>query len=131
MLPIYQIQVIKSDSKSSSRDRRVVRRQLMRHFISNGTDQCQNGSSNLITSYREQPRSIRDVVAYPARPPIAVTTRTNHAPSSFGEQVQVSQSLTSSRKKENCNTKVHGGRGLEPVKLVRDPPSSRQSPEHP
>ena len=29
------------------------------HFTSNGTDQCQNGSSNLLIAYREQPRSTR------------------------------------------------------------------------
>ena len=48
-------QVIKSDSKKFSSSRRVTRKQVMRHVTSNGTDQCQNGSSNLITTYREQP----------------------------------------------------------------------------
>ena len=43
--------------KKFSVSRRVTRRQVMRHFTSNGTDQCRNGSSNLLTSYREQPRS--------------------------------------------------------------------------
>ena len=33
---------------------------------SNGTDQYQNGLSNLLTPHREQPRSTRIVVAYPA-----------------------------------------------------------------
>ncbi|CAN0369132.1 unnamed protein product, partial [Ascophyllum nodosum] len=32
---------------------------------SNGTDQLQNSSSNLLTPYREQPRSTRIFVAYP------------------------------------------------------------------
>ena len=31
----------------------------MRHLMSNGTDQCRNGSSNLIIPYREQPRLSR------------------------------------------------------------------------
>ena len=31
----------------------------MRHFTSNGTDQCQNDSSDLLTPYREQPQSTR------------------------------------------------------------------------
>ena len=37
----------------------------MRHFSSNVTDRCPDGSSNLLTPYREQPRSIRIVVAHP------------------------------------------------------------------
>ena len=32
--------------------RRVTRRQVMRHFTSNGTDQCRNGSSKLLIPYR-------------------------------------------------------------------------------
>ena len=39
--------------------RRDTRRQVMRHFTSNGTDQYQNGSSNLLSPCREQPRSTR------------------------------------------------------------------------
>ena len=46
----------------------------------NGTDQYQNGSSNLLTPYREQPRSTRIVVAYP-RSAFSATKRTNYAPS--------------------------------------------------
>ena len=49
-------------SKTFSSSRRVARRQVMQHFTSNGTDQCQTGSSNLLTLYREQPRSTRIVV---------------------------------------------------------------------
>ena len=52
--------------------RRVTRRQVMRHFTSNGTDQCQNSSSNLLTPYREQPRSARIVVESP-RPAFSAT----------------------------------------------------------
>ena len=51
---------------------------------SNGTDQYQNGSSNLLTPYREQPRSTRIVVAYP-RPAFSATNRTNYAPTSFDQ----------------------------------------------
>ena len=36
---------------------RVTRRQVVGHFTSNGTNQCRNGSSNLLIPYREQPRS--------------------------------------------------------------------------
>ena len=64
------------------------------------TDQYQNGSSNLLTPYREQPRSTRIVVAYP-RPAFSATKRTNYAPTSFDQQVQVSQGHTSYKNKEN------------------------------
>ena len=67
---------------------------------SNGTYQCQNCSSNLLTPYREQPRSTRIVVAYP-RPAFSATKRTNDAPTSFDQQVQVSQGHTLYRNKEN------------------------------
>ena len=53
---------------------------------SNGTDQYQNGSSNLLTPYREQPRSTRNVVAYP-RPAFSAKKRKNYAPTSFDQQV--------------------------------------------
>ena len=36
----------------------------MRDFTSNGTNQCQNGSSNLLTPHLEQSRPTRIVVAY-------------------------------------------------------------------
>ena len=64
---------------------RVIQRQVMRHFTSNGTGQCQNGSSNLLTPYRERPRWTRVVVAYP-RPAFSAPKRTTHAPVSFDEQ---------------------------------------------
>ena len=56
-----------------------VTRQVMRHFTRNGTDHCQNGSSNLLTPYRQQSRSTRIVVAYP-RPAFSAIKRINHAP---------------------------------------------------
>ena len=102
----------------------IQRRQVMQQFTSNGTDRYQNSSSNLLTPYREQPRSTLIVVAY-QRPVLSVTRRTNHAPISFDQQVQVSQGHTSCRNKENCNTEVDGGGGLELVKLAREPASRR------
>ena len=39
-----------------------------------------------------------------------------------------SKDLTSCRKKENRSTGVHGGGGYEPVKLAREPASSRPKP---
>ena len=71
----------------------------MRHFISNGTEQCQNDSSNLLTPYRKQPRPTRIVVTYP-RPAFSEIKRTNHAPINFDQQAQVSQGPTSYRNKE-------------------------------
>ena len=49
---------------------------------SNGTHQYQNGSSNLLTPYREQPRSTRNVVAHP-RPAFSAKKRKNYTPTSF------------------------------------------------
>ena len=66
---------------------------------SNGTDQYQNGSSNLLTPYREQPRSTRNVAAYP-RPAFSAKQRKNYAPTSFDQQVQVSQGHTLYRNKK-------------------------------
>ena len=67
--------IIKSDPKSFSSSRRVTRRQVMRSFTSsNGTDQLQNGSSNLLTPYGEQPRLTRTVVTYP-RPAFSAAKR--------------------------------------------------------
>ena len=94
---------------------------------SNGTGQCQNGSSNLLTPYWEQPRSTRIVVAYP-RPAYSAAKRTNYAPVNFDQQVQVSQGHTSYRNKEDWNTEVHGGGGLELAKPAREPASSRSKP---
>ena len=93
--------VTKNDAKSFYNSfRRVTPRQVKRHFTSNGTDQCHNGSSNLLIPYREQPRSTWIVVAYP-RPEFSATKRTNHAPINFDQQTQVSQGHTYYRKKEN------------------------------
>ena len=72
----------KGRSKCFPSSRRVTRRRVMRHFTRNGTDQCQNGSSNLLTPCREQSRSARIVLAYP-RPAFSATKRTNHARISF------------------------------------------------
>ena len=71
-------------------------RQNVCDSTSNGTDQYQNGSSNLLTPYREQPRSTRIVVAYP-RTAFSATKRTNSI--SFDQRVQVSQGHTSYKRK--------------------------------
>ena len=77
--------VIKSDSKSFSSYRRVTRRQGTRHVTRNDIDQCQNGSSNLLTPYQKQPRSARIVIT-PPRPVISTSKRTNHAIIRFDQQ---------------------------------------------
>ena len=123
--PIHQSNQKRLQKFSSSR--RVTRRQVMRDFIGNGTDQCQNGSSNILIPYREQPRSTPIVVAYP-RLAFSATKRTNHAPISFDQHAQVSQGRTSCRNKETFNTQVHGGGGLELVKPRREPASIRPKP---
>ena len=94
---------------------------------SNGADQYQNSSSNLLTPYREQPRSTRIVAAYP-RPAFSATNRTNYAPTSFDQRIQVSQGHTPYKNKENRNTEVHGGGGLDLVRPGREPASSRPKP---
>ena len=94
--PTKSSRVIQKFSSSG----RVTRRQVMQHFTGNGTDQCRNGSLNLLIPYREQPRSTRMVVAYP-RPAFSATKRTNQAPISFDHQAQVSQGHTSCRNNEN------------------------------
>ena len=78
--------------------------------------------------YREQPRSTRIVVAYPRPAAFSATERTNYAPTSFDQQVQVSQSHTSYKSRESRNTEVHGGGGLGLVKPAREPASSRSKP---
>ena len=78
--------VAKRDTKRFPSYQRVTRRQVMRHFTSNGTDQYQNGLSNFLIAYREQPRSTRIIVAYPG-PAFSATKRTNHAPIRFDQQV--------------------------------------------
>ena len=75
-------------------------RQKVCDSTSNDTDQYQNGSSNLRTPYREQPRSTRIVVDYP-RPAFSETKLTNYAPTSFDQQVQVSQGQTSYKNQGN------------------------------
>ena len=121
--------VIKNHSKrfSSPRCRRVTRRQVMRRFTSNGTDQCQNGASKFLTPHLEKPRSTRIVVAYP-RPAFSATNQTNHAPISFDQQAHASQGRAACRNKKNCNTEVYGSGGLELIEPAREPASSRQKP---
>ena len=54
--------------------------------------------------------------------------RENYAPTSFDQQVQVSQGHTLYRNKKYGNTEVHGGGGLDLVKPARKPACSRPKP---
>ena len=98
-------------------------------FTSNGTDQqYQNGSSNLLTPYREQPRTTRNVAAYP-RPAFSTKNLKNYALTSFDQQVQASQGHTLYRNMKSLKyAEVHGGGGLKLVKPAREPPSRRPKP---
>ena len=101
VLPHLPNKVFKSDLKGfpTCSYRRVARKQIMRHFTSNGTNQCQNGSSDLLTLYQKQPRSTRIVVVY-LRPAFSATKRTDYALIGFDQQAEVSQGQTSRRKKK-------------------------------
>ena len=68
------------------------RKIVMRLYAGNGTDQYQNGSSDLLTPYREQPRSTRIAIAYP-RPAFSAKNRKNYAPTSFQQNYKFSRSL--------------------------------------
>ena len=63
-------------------------------------NQWHRPTSKLLTPYREQHRSTRIVVAQP-RPAFSATKRTNYTPTSFDQQVQVSQGHTLYKDKKN------------------------------
>ena len=56
------------------------RKNVMRLYSGNGTDQYQNDSPKLLTPYREQPRSTRIVVAYPRLASCLSNKTDNHQP---------------------------------------------------
>ena len=102
----------------------------MRHCTgANDTDQCQNSSSNLLSPYREQPRSAWNVVAYP-RPAFSAKRRTNHAPISVDQQAaQVSQGHASYRnKKIEIPSSMVVETLIELMKPAREPASSHPKP---
>ena len=59
---------------------------------------------------------------------VSATKRMNYAPTSFDQQVQVSQCHTSYKNMENGNTEVHGGGGLQLVKPAREPAFGHPKP---
>ena len=63
-----------------------------------------------------------------SRAEFSATKWTNYAPTSFDQHVQVSQGHTSYKNRENWDTEVHGGGGLELVKPAGEPASSRPKP---
>ena len=104
-----------------------TRRQVTRHLTSSEANQCQNGSSNFLTSYREEPQPTRTVLVYP-RSVLSAKERNNYTPCRYDNQTQFSQGHTSCRNKGNCSTEVQGSGCLERVNLARDPASSHPKP---
>ena len=119
--------VLKHDSKRFCCCWRLTERQVMRYLTRNGSNRYQNGSSNLLTPYREQPRLTRIVISSP-RPLFSAAKRTHHAPIRFDQQAHISQGHTSYRNKENGNIDVYGGASLELVRLAHEPASSSPKP---
>ena len=78
------------------------------------------------TLYREQPRSTR--ILSPTHDQRSQQQIGQIRSNQFYQQFQVSQGHTSYKNKENLNTEVHGGGGLELVKPAREPASSRPKP---
>ena len=99
----------------------------MRYLTRNGSNRYQNGSSNLLTPYREQPRRTRIVVSSP-RPLLSAAKRTHHAPIRFNQQAHNSHGHMPYRNKENGNIDVYGGGSLELVRLAHEPASSLPKP---
>ena len=95
---------------------------------SNDTDQYQNGSSNLLTPYISRATSIDSDCCRLPTTSVLSNKPDKYVPTSFDQQVQVSQGHTSYKNKKNRNTEVHGGGGLELVKLAREPASNRSKP---
>ena len=107
--------------------RRATRSYVMRHFFTgNGTDQCQNGSSILVTPYCIESNFDGLVLLSP----------THGQRSQQGSGQIMLQSLLISKPKflkatghaeirKHCKTEVHGGGGLELMKPAREPASSR------
>ena len=89
--------------------------------------QCQNGLLDFLTPYRKQPRSTRNVFAYPW-PAFLATKRINHTPTRFDHQDQVPQGPTPRKNTENYNTEVHDDGGLELVKPVHEASPIRSKP---
>ena len=119
--------VLKRDSKRFSCCWRLTGRQVMRYLTRNGSNRYQNGSSNLLTPYREQPPLTRIVISSP-RPLFSAAKQTYHAPMRFDQQAHNSQGHTSYRNKENGNIDVYRGASLELVRLAHEPASSLPKP---
>ena len=110
--------------------RRITRGQVMRHFTRNGTEWCQNGSSNLLIPYREQPRNLDRLV-------LLSPTHGKRSQQQSG-QITLQSILINKVKflkathhieiKKIDNIEVHGGGGLGLVKPARGPASSRPRP---
>ena len=119
--------VLKRDSKRFCCCWRLTERQVMRYLTLNGSNRYQNGSSNFLTPYREQPQLTRIVVSSP-RPLFSAAKRTYHAPIRIDQQTHNSQGHASYRINENGNIDVYGSASLELVGLAHEPASSLPKP---
>ena len=102
-------------------------RQKVCDSTNNGTDQYQNGSSNLFTPYREQPRSIRIVVGCRIPSTSVLSNKADRLRFKFLKATH----RTKIRKNEIPRSIVHGGGGLQLVKLCpRWASFSNRPPKH-
>ena len=97
-----------------SDQQRSKSRQKVCDSTNNGTDQYQNGSSNLFTPYREQPRSTTRIVVGCRLPTTSVLS--NKADKLRSKFLKATH-RTKIRKNEIPRSRVHGGGGLQLVKM--------------
>ena len=93
----------------------------------NGSNQYQNGSSNHLAPYREQPRLTRIVISSPW-PLFSAAKRPHHAPVRYGQQAHNSQGHTSYIEIQNGNIDVYGDGSLELGRLAQEPAPSLPKP---
>ena len=54
--------------------------------------------------------------------------RANHTPINFDDKAKFLKAKHRAEKRNKCSIEVHGGVGLEPLKLAREPVSTRPRP---
>ena len=110
-----------------SDQQRSKSRQKVCDSTNNGTDQYQNGSSNLFTPYREQPRSTRIVVG--CRLP--TTSVFSNKGDKLRSKCLKATHRTKIRKNKIRRSMLHGGGGLQLVKMCpRWASFSNRPPKH-
>ena len=93
----------------------------MRHFTRDG----KNGSSNLLTQYRWQPRSTRTVVGLPTA---SALSQKNGQIALQSVSIIKPRFLKATSCITSCTTEVNGGEGLKLVKLANNSASSCRKP---